>query len=631
VEGVLSGLPLAAAAAGGILATYLCEDEAPLSIRVCAGIPVGIAFFGVAALLLASGLGLAPTSAWLAAALAGSPLLLLLQPQVRGRGRGELARAWSRLRTPTRGDAAGIVAGLALAWVLFSVFDRAAFEQDGGLLTGIDHNIGDLPFHVGVIMGFARGDNLPPEHPELAGMRLTYPILADFVVAQLLMTGMDLRDALLAQNLLLAGALAGLLACFARVLTGDAGAARLAPWLLFLSGGLGFGLAAGDWMASGKPLPEFLLDLPRDYTITWTGELRWGNVLTTLLVPQRALLLGAPIAVLAFILVWTALNDPSEATARRRLRAAGIAAGLLPLAHVHAFLVTLGMAAVVAVLFQRLRAFVHFFGPALLLSAPQVAWLAADSGVQAGSVLAWQFGWDRGGRNPVWFWLDNAGLLLPLQAWALWRARRTPLVRFQVPFLLLFAAANLLRLSPWIWDNIKFLFFWHVAALPMVAGLLASLWRQRGARRLASGALTVSLLLAGGLDVWRVASRQITLPIFEREARALAAGPLAATPPRALILHAPVPNSPVYLAGRRSLLGYPGHIWSQGLDAGDREQRLRHIYAGAPEAADLLARSEVDYVLVGPQERRWTRVDEAFLGRFPLAAEHGPYRLLKVR
>jgi hypothetical protein len=143
--------------------------------------------------------------------------------------------------------------------------------------------------------------------------------------------------------------------------------------------------------------------------------------------------------------------------------------------------------------------------------------------------------------------------------------------------------------------------------------------------------LTVSLLLAGGLDVWRVASRQIALPIFDREARALAAGPLAATPPRALILHAPVTNSPVYLAGRRSLLGYPGHIWSQGLDAGDREQQIRHIYAGAPEAADLLARSDVDYLLVGPQERRWTRVDEAFLGLFPLAAEQGPYRLWKIR
>jgi hypothetical protein len=138
-------------------------------------------------------------------------------------------------------------------------------------------------------------------------------------------------------------------------------------------------------------------------------------------------------------------------------------------------------------------------------------------------------------------------------------------------------------------------------------------------------------MLAGGLDLWRVASRQIAITIFEREARELAEGPLAGTPRRALILHAPTSNSPVYLAGRRSLLGYPGHIWSQGLDAGDREARIRRIYAGGPEALDLLAHSDVDYVLVGWQERRWTRVIEASLGGFPLVAEQGPYRLWKVR
>jgi hypothetical protein len=111
----------------------------------------------------------------------------------------------------------------------------------------------------------------------------------------------------------------------------------------------------------------------------------------------------------------------------------------------------------------------------------------------------------------------------------------------------------------------------------------------------------------------------------------MAEGPLAETPRRALILHAPTHRSPVYLAGRRSLLGYPGHIWSQGLDAGDREAEIRRIYAGVPDAGDLLARNGVDYVLVGPQELGWTRVEEEFLAGFPLVAELGPYRLWKVR
>ena len=52
-----------------------------------------------------------------------------------------------------------------------------------GLQTADGHNLGDLPFHLAVIQGFARGENFPPEHPELAGMRLTYPFLVDLVTA----------------------------------------------------------------------------------------------------------------------------------------------------------------------------------------------------------------------------------------------------------------------------------------------------------------------------------------------------------------------------------------------------------------------------------------------------------------
>jgi hypothetical protein len=627
----LSAVPLLAAVSGGALLTYAFESKAPLSARVCAGIPTGMALFGLAGLLLAGGLGLTAASAWLAAGLSALPGLLLLRRGIRERVRVEVAQAWLRLRRVQRAEAGVLATALSLAALLVSVFDRAVYERAGGLFTGVEHNVGDLPFHIGVIMSFARGDNLPPMHPELAGAQLTYSILADFVSALLLLTGMTLRGALLCPSLLLAGALAGLVVCFAHALTADRAAALLTPWLLFLSGGLGFVLAAGDWLASGRGGVEFLLQLPRDYTITWTGELRWGNTLTTLLVPQRSLLLGAPLALLVFTLFWTAHAAVDEADRRRRLRCAGLLAALLPLAHLHAFVVTLAVAAGLVALFGRPRAFLHFFGPALVLAAPQLVWLAAGSDVRAGGIVAWQIGWDRGGRNPLWFWFTNTGLLLPLLAVALWRARRSPLARFHAPFLLLFAAANLLRLSPWIWDNIKFLFFWHLAALPLVAGLLAALWRRGGIRRMAACALTVSLVLSGGLDLWRVVSRQLEVPEFDGEARALAEGPLAATPPRALILHAPTYNSPVYLAGRRSLLGYPGHIWSQGLDAGSREDEIRRIYAGAPDASELLARYEVDYVLVGPQELAWTVVATELLAPFPRVAAAGPYGLWKVR
>ena len=86
----------------------------------------------------------------------------------------------------------------------------------------------------------------------------------------------------------------------------------------------------------------------------------------------------------------------------------------------------------------------------------------------------------------------------------------------------------------------------------------------------------------------------------------------------------------MYLAGRRSLLGYTGHTWSQGMDAGTREDDVRALYAGGPEAQVLLTRHGVDYVLLGPREREIAgQREDAFPG-LPVVAESGDYRLLRV-
>src|SRR5206468_3061255 len=77
-----------------------------------------------------------------------------------------------------------------------------------------------------------------------------------------------------------------------------------------------------------------------------------------------------------------------------------------------------------------------------------------------------------------------------------------------------------------------------------------------------------------------------------------------ATPPGAVILHAPTYNSEVYLTGRRTVVGYLGHIWSQGLDSGTREEDVKRIYAGAPGSRELLARYGVDIARISRQTGR---------------------------
>jgi hypothetical protein len=346
--------------------------------------------------------------------------------------------------------------------------------------------------------------------------------------------------------------------------------------------------------------------------------------------------MGLPMFALAAALWWEAVGDGAreDQAPPPALLAAGVVVGSMPLVHGHAFAAAVAIAGALAFLFPR-RGWTWFFVPALLLALPQAFWLASGSGMQVSSFLALHVGWDRGARDPLTFWLWNTGVFLPLLTTALaWRAggRLVPprLARFYVPFAMCFVVPNLLRMSPWIWDNIKFLFLWWVASAPLVAALLARMLRSRWPARAAGAVLLCAAVLAGALDVWRVVRPVRSYVLFPPAALEAAERVAAATPPRAVVLHAPAYDSPVPLSGRRSVLGYEGHIWSQGLDKGRRAELLAHAYQGGATVEDLFP-LEAGYLIVGPHERQAYRVDEAFLARFPVVFEMEAYRLHRLR
>jgi len=626
---------LLAAWLGGAAATYLFDDDAPLPARLALGGPLGLAVFGLAGFAAALGVGLGPSAVLVGSVAAASPLLALRDSRIRGRLKDDVRALRAR---PGRAEWIVIAGAVAAAVLVWQVTERAVIFEQGGIGTGVDHNLGDLPFHLAITTGFAYGGNLPPEHPELAGVRLTYPFLVDFVAAMVLEAGATLRSALFLEGMMLGLCLVALLYRWGFVLTQRRLAALITPALFLFSGGMGWTLLFRDVRPEQEGLVALLGHLTHNYTILPNDELRWGNVVTTLLVPQRTLLMGLPLALGAVLQWWQALDGeaggPSERAGRRRMAAAGVMAGMLPLVHGHSLAVVMASGACLALLFPR-RTWLYFFAPAAALALPQVLWMAAGTGLRASRFVGWHVGWDRGEQDPLTFWLWNTGLFIPLLGLAfLWRSGGTRLVsgrhvRFYVPFALCFALPNLFQLSPWIWDNIKFLVYWYVASVPIVAVLLAHLWRRGSVARAAALAGFVLLTLAGALDVWRVVSRAETHLIFDAAAVGFSRHLREVTPPRALVLHVPTYRSPVFLAGRRSLLGYPGHIWSQGLDSGTREADITRMYAGESDAPGLLRRYGVDYVMYGPEEA--SAADEEKLADYPLVLATGRYHLYDVR
>jgi hypothetical protein len=199
-----------------------------------------------------------------------------------------------------------------------------------------------------------------------------------------------------------------------------------------------------------------------------------------------------------------------------------------------------------------------------------------------------------------------------------------------LPFTVLFIGPNLLQLSPWIWDNIKFLVYWHIASAPLIALLLLRWWRRSAPARAASVLVVGSLVLAGGLDIWRVVSHARSYELFTAEGVAFAGVVRDLVPLKATVVHSPIHNHPVFLSGRRSFMGYPGHVWSHGLPSSSREADIKRIYRGGPEALRLLELHQIDYVVIGPIERKQLTVNEAFFDQYPKLGVVGGYQLYRT-
>jgi hypothetical protein len=732
--------------ASGTLASYLYDEDVNFAARVCAGACVGIAALGLLGFVFASFLGLTPLGILLTLlVIVGIALLPLKNAARRAFVQQDLTATWRSIRQalydPRRIPIGYTIFYLVVAAIFWRAFQRAMIETPDGIFTGLLNNFGDLPFHLSVVTGFSFGNNFPPEDPTYAGVRFTYPFLTDFVSAIFVRCGADLRESMFVENFVVALAFVGVMHRWAWVMLRDRIAAVVTPMLVLLNGGLGWVLLWDQARSSDNGM-ALLRSLLPSYTVIPETTWRWGNALSTLLIPQRGFLLGLPLAVIVFTQWWLSSDKPGKkrngeigeeetgeqgkrgkgkgkkklkeqaetnqahgaateilplspvpffplSPAIRRMIAAGIVAGLLPLVHAHSFVVVIVVGGCIAIapywrswvalaigalpliyigyysypllphLTQNIAVVVMaaagalvawillprshralwtcFFVAALIIALPQMWWSTHHSAVDASKFFEWQFGWDRGQDSATLFWLKNTGAFIPLTIAALlWRRDKKPLVSrklliFSLPFALCFIVPNVIKLAPWIWDNIKVLFYWWLASAPLVALLLTRLWRQKGLNRGIAVVLFVCVTLSGSLDVASIMLRSSEYGIFTTPGIQFAELIKREVPAKAIVIHAPVHNHPVFLTGRRSLLGYPGHVWTHGLEFAQRESEIKRVYAGAPDAMAILEKYDVAYAVVGPLESNLMTVNNEFFARFQLVGEVSGYRLYKIK
>jgi hypothetical protein len=662
---LISLIIVAAITAGGLGLTYLIERDEPMLWRVAAGNVIGSAVFGSVGFVLAMAFGLNPATVVGSLVITLLPIGLLINGDRRKTFDHDFAKARGKMQgaNATKLLRFAYYAAFLLLFIFF--FDRAMILTDSGIFTGGSNNLGDLPFHLGAIFGFTDGMNFPPENPNWAGAKFSYPFIADFISASFVKLGIGVRDAMLVQNVSWAFALLVLLEGFVRRLTGLKTAAKIAPVLLLFSGGLGF-----IWFLGST---DTLFNLTKDYTIG--DEFRWGNSLITLFLTQRSLLLGMPITLIVLRFLWRCFAAEKSLNAEA-VKAAeedrnfgdlipavvlGLLAGSLPLIHLHSLVVLFVVSVfVLAMNRDRWREVIAFGLGVSAIAIPELLWSMSGSATRASEFIAWHFGFDSRDTNIVWFWIKNTGLLIPLIGFGIYLGYfpqnredaeqegkkgkkkvsaeetaspsvRSSLLCFYVPFAFLFILANVAKLAPWEWDNIKVLIYWFVGSLPFVVIAISWMWRKEETAWKAAAVVAVFFLTAsGGLDVWRAVSGQINYSVFSADAVTVAERIKAVTPPRSMFLNAPTYNTAIVLRGRRSLMRYPGHLSSHGIDYRGREDDVKKMYRGGPDAMGLIEKYSIEYVLISPEEREMNP-NEAFFSRFPIVARSGQYRVHKIK
>ena len=675
---LISLLLIATATAGGLPVTYLVDEDAPLMWRLAAGNIIGCAILGTVAFILALAFGLTVVTVVAASAMALLPLLMLRNP-VR---RKKFYDDWSRAKSRTQGSSGKKFLRFAyytfFFLLFFFFFDRAMLESASGIYTGGSQNLGDLPFHLGAIFSFTEINNFPPVNPSFAGARFSYPFIADLLTACSVKLGASARDALFVQNLAWAFSLLVILERFVLKLTTDKLASRIAPALLFFSGGLGFIWFLSDFWSQGKGFFDFINALPKDYTIG--DQFRWGNSMVVLFMTQRSLLLGMPLTLLVLGYLWDRFTEQVDAAPRvspspllliaphLRVALTGLLAGMLPLIHLHSLAVLFVFGVFLVILRpERWMTWTAFAVGVAVIAVPELVWSVTGSASETAKFFEWHFGWDKGDKNFIWFWFINTGLVIPVllaglyltafqpapvttpsqgrkgvkkkkvttesvEANSPFTTHHSPLLWFYVPFAFLFLVSNAAKLAPWQWDNIKVLIYWFVGSLPFIALAISWAWRRgNGAWKAAAAVCVIVLIASGVLDVWRTASGQVNYKVFDKDAVEVASQIRTRTPANALFLNAPTFNTAVVLSGRQSLMRYPGHLGSHGIDYAQRESDVKQIYEGGPGAPALMEMYGIQYVLVSPEERSKGAVNDQFFSRYPTAAESGQYRVYKIK
>jgi hypothetical protein len=493
-----------------------------------------------------------------------------------------------------------IFAVRSFCWLLYIDGDQWRIQSP--------NNLGDIALHITYIRNFASGVALWPENPIYAFGALRYPAGIDLFNALLTRLSVDLRHGLIWVGLL----------------------ASLATFYAFWRWGGVFGIAG--FLFNGGVAGFQIVQTRQWIDYQGVSSIAWKSIPLSMLVTQRGLLYAIP-AGLLLLCQWrerffTGAGVADPGTDKDRFQRTQLQQlpfwvevslyASMPLFHLHTFMalsILLGFWFLIGGAAMRKQ--LLLLAGCAFLPATFFVWLITDH-FQVHSVLEWKPGWVQSVgefAKPFFeFWWVNFGIALPLvllligiSLWQAWKAEAARFIfklptnlAFLIPASAIFILACLVKTAPWEWDNMKIIIWAYFMVLPF-------LWKDLIVRWSVPVRVGICVAFFGSGFVTLMGGLAAGSPGFGFAHRAEIDGvgfAIEKLPVEARFAAYPTYNHPLLLNGRKVVLGYPGHLWTQGFDDfTDAQNKLTSLMNGAPDwrttARDLHAR----YLFWGSEEK----------------------------
>ncbi len=552
-----------------------------------------------------------------------------------------------------------IVYGILILFILLHgllLSKTLLYDAVGNMKTAI-LGYGDIPFHLTQVTKFGYTSLFDLNEPIFTGTSIKYSFFINWISGFLFKIVGNLRFAFHFPAMLFAIASTILTFLIYKKFLKKKWAALAALLIFFLGSGFGaYSLITDQWIGQSMSLSEFsdyLVDNNISTVTKWDAQypqqnIAWGAPLTLALVHQRSFLLGFFVFTLFFYL----LLRFQETKKKKFFYSLIVILGFSLLAHYHSFM-AMGFTLILFAIFHLYKKDREMFKKAVLilifaaiLSMPAVLYLViGKENIISGqnSFIQPRWGWMTDptigsvkypDSDPS-FWETiisytrflwvNFGIILPLFIFAAFWGFRKKIKHKNLKFFILsgimfFALVQLFKFQPWDYDNNKLLVYFQFFVAPVLVFLFMYLIKFH--RKLGIISLLVFFVLAvhsGIIDIIpRYAVPVDKIPTtFNKDAIDMAAYIRQNVEKDAQIMTSSTHlNLVSSLAGRPVLVGYPGWLWTKGIDYAPRERDAKAFYTN-PDNLDILKKYNVKYILLDPMSiHEWKAKKDMFDARF---------------